>query len=70
MHKVAKMSEKRMKATAGARKVDIRHVYASEEIDTAIEDYILRQRRQRRSLKKGEAVVELAVKGLKAEGVL
>lgn len=64
------MSEKRVKKANEARKVDIRYVYASEEIDVALEEYILRQRRVKRRLRKGEAVVELAVKGLKQEGML
>lgn len=53
--------------TAG--KVDLRNVFVSEETDTRIEEYVLKQKKAKRRVKKGEAAVELIERGLKAEGI-
>lgn len=50
--------------------VDIRRIFAPISIDVAIDKYILSQKEQGRTIRKGEAVLELATKALKAEGFL
>lgn len=64
------MSEKKQSKRGGAGKVDLRNVFVSEETDNRIDEYVLRQKRAKRKVKKGEAAVALIEKGLDAEGII
>jgi hypothetical protein len=63
------MSEKSHSKKQAERKVDLRNVFLDEDTDTGIQEYVLRQKKNKRHVKKGEAAVELIKKGLNAEGI-
>ena len=65
-----KAHRKMAKTTKKEKTVDIRRIFAPISIDVAIDKYILSQKEQGRTIRKGEAVLELATKALKAEGFL
>lgn len=63
------MNKKAQNKESAARKVDLRNVLVSEEIDTKIDEYILKQKKMKRKVRRGDAAVELIEKGLKVEGI-
>lgn len=69
MHKIADMSKKETTGITATETVDVRGVLPDEKTDSLIEVWMARQKGNGKKFKKGQAVLELAKKGLKAEGI-
>lgn len=70
MHNIADMDKKQQNRISAGRKVDLRGVMLDEDLDAGLDEYVLRQKRNKRKVKRGEAAVELIGKGLKSEGIV
>jgi len=64
------MSKKSQQEKHTASTVDVRGVEPDVKTDSAIDIWIAKQKAYGRKFKKGEAVVELAKKGLQSEGII
>jgi hypothetical protein len=69
MHKIADMSKKEQLRSSATETVDVRGVLPDEQTDSLIEVWMARQKGKGNKMKKGQAVLELAKRGLKSEGI-
>jgi hypothetical protein len=68
-HKIADMSKKQSLRDTATESVEVRNVEFDAETDGNIDVWRARKKREGKRFKRGEAVVELTKKGLKAEGI-
>jgi hypothetical protein len=69
-HNIADMGRKKEMEELETATVEVRNVGFDQEIDAAVDTWRAKQKSKGQKFKRGQAVVELTIRGLKAEGII